>query len=157
MTDWIAAGSVAATSLLNQLKVLSLWLWYAGHLRESETLKEVHSLCTLPTDFGGLGLNATAEPAPEEEQEIYFLVSAWLETLNSEDRCRSPNFLLPSRPEGRRGMTLAEKILSMHDIEKRGSVKPGDMVRVSVDWVMASESSWAVSFHNLVDNGACSH
>jgi len=45
-------------------------------------------------------------------------------------------------------MTLSEKILSAHDIERRGELKPGDMVRVDVDWIMASELSWAVSLRS---------
>ncbi|KAL2002036.1 hypothetical protein VTN02DRAFT_760 [Thermoascus thermophilus] len=50
---------------------------------------------------------------------------------------------LMSRPPGRRAMTLTEKIFAMHDVERKGSVQPGDMVRVDVDWVIASEASWA--------------
>lgn len=42
-------------------------------------------------------------------------------------------------------MTLSEKIFAAHDIERRGELKPGDMIRVDVDWVMASELSWSVS------------
>jgi len=77
---------------------------------------------------------------------VLFLVSAWLESLNSEDRAKNPPKMLSSRPEGRRGMTLSEKIFAAHDIERRGELKPGDMVRVDVDWIMASELSWGVSF-----------
>jgi hypothetical protein len=42
-------------------------------------------------------------------------------------------------------MTLSEKIFAAHDVERRGVLKPGDMVRVDVDFVMASELSWGVS------------
>lgn len=42
-------------------------------------------------------------------------------------------------------MTLTEKIFAMHDLDQRGSIKPDDMIRVDVDWVMASELSWGVS------------
>lgn len=42
-------------------------------------------------------------------------------------------------------MTLSEKIFAAHDIEQRGELKPGDMIRVDVDWIMASEISWSVS------------
>ena len=42
-------------------------------------------------------------------------------------------------------MTLSEKIFASHDMERRGVLKPGDMVRVDVDFVMASELSWQVS------------
>ena len=42
-------------------------------------------------------------------------------------------------------MTLSEKIFAAHDVERRGVLTPGDMVRVDVDFIMASEISWAVS------------
>ena len=42
-------------------------------------------------------------------------------------------------------MTLSEKIFAAHDIERKGEVKPGDMIRVDVDWIIASELSWSVS------------
>jgi hypothetical protein len=52
--------------------------------------------------------------------------------------------LLISRPESQKGMTLSEKILVVNDVERRGEVKPGDMIRVNVDWIMASELFWSV-------------
>ncbi|PWY63672.1 aconitase iron-sulfur domain-containing protein [Aspergillus eucalypticola CBS 122712] len=39
-------------------------------------------------------------------------------------------------------MTLSEKIFALHDIEQKGSVAPGELIRVDVDWVIASEASW---------------
>lgn len=42
-------------------------------------------------------------------------------------------------------MTLAEKIFAFHDVESKGYVHPGETIRVSIDWVMASEASWSVS------------
>jgi hypothetical protein len=53
--------------------------------------------------------------------------------------------MLDVRPKERRGMTTSEKIFAAHDIERKGEVKPGDMIRVDVDWIMASELSWSVS------------
>lgn len=41
-------------------------------------------------------------------------------------------------------MTLSEKIFAMHDMEQNGSVKPGELIRIHVDWVIASELSWGV-------------
>ena len=108
-------------------------------------MKEVHSLAVLGTDFGGLGFKANQNLSPKEEAQVLFLISAWLESLNSADRYKRPLKLLTARPKGRRGMTLSEKIFAAHDIERRGELKPGDMVRVAVDWVMASEISWSVS------------
>jgi hypothetical protein len=113
-------------------------------------LKEVYSLAVLDTDFGGLGFKADKNLSPKEEAQVLFLVSAWLESLNSADRSKQPVKLLTTRPEGRRPMTLSEKIFAAHDIERRGELKPEDIVRVDVDWVIASELSWSLSscFHN---------
>ena len=79
-----------------------------------------------------------------QDSEVLFLVSAWLEALNSADRSKAPANHLPSRPEGRRPLTLSEKIFAAHDIDRKGEVKPGDVVRVNIDWIMASELSWKV-------------
>lgn len=118
----------------------------AGYARESGAFSDVISICLLPTDMGGLGQSPNAQLSEKHEEEILFLISAWLESLNSEDRSKSFIPPLMSRPPQRRAMTLTEKIFAMHDVERKGSVQPGDMVRVDVDWVIASEASWAVSF-----------
>lgn len=102
------------------------------------------ALCTLEADFGGLGLTPEMVLTEKDETEILFLVAAWMESLNSADRAKSPRPQLSSRPDGRRAMTLSEKIFADHDIQQRGFVKAGDLIRVDVDWVMASEASWAV-------------
>ncbi|RHZ62004.1 aconitase family protein [Aspergillus thermomutatus] len=103
-----------------------------------------------PHDLGGLGLDDESDVTAQQESEILFLVSAWLEALNSADRSRSMPAPLPSRPPGRRGMTLSEKIFALHDVAHRGWVAPGDLIRVDVDWVIASEASWAVRIHHIM-------
>ncbi|KAJ5102439.1 aconitase family protein [Penicillium alfredii] len=40
-------------------------------------------------------------------------------------------------------MTLSEKVFAMHDVDQKGSVVPGELIRVHVDWVIASEASWS--------------
>ncbi|KAF7179654.1 hypothetical protein CNMCM7691_008703 [Aspergillus felis] len=114
-----------------------------GHVRESSALADVLRVCTQPRDLGGLGLEDASDLTEQQESEVLFLASAWLEALNSEDRSRSMLAPLPSRPPGRRGMTLSEKIFASHDLAHRGWVAPGDLIRVDVDWVIASEASWA--------------
>lgn len=116
----------------------------AGFPRESGVFSDVLAICFLTTDGGGLGLTPVANLNQEQEGEIAFLLSAWLESLNSADRAKSSAPTLPSRPSGRRAMTLTEKIFAMHDVERKGFVEPGEMVRVDVDWVIASEASWGV-------------
>jgi len=101
-------------------------------------------------DFGGLGYSNGIPLDDQQEDEVLFLVSAWLEALNSADRSKSLPTPLTSRPAGRRGMTLSEKIFAAHDIEQNGFVTPGDVARVSVDWIMASELSWGVSVPSFV-------
>ncbi|KAF4225630.1 hypothetical protein CNMCM6457_008052 [Aspergillus fumigatiaffinis] len=114
-----------------------------GHVRESSALADVLRVSTQPHDLGGLGLDDASDLTAQQESEVLFLLSAWLEALNSADRSRSMVAPLPSRPPGRRGMTLSEKIFALHDVARRGWVAPGDLIRVDVDWVIASEASWA--------------
>jgi hypothetical protein len=90
-----------------------------------------------------LGFSTTHQFIDLEIFEVLFFVSAYLEVLNYQDRNSSPAPALDQRPPGRRGMTLAEKIFAAHDISRRGEVKPGDTIRLDVDWVIASELSWA--------------
>ncbi|CAI7665794.1 unnamed protein product [Penicillium glandicola] len=40
-------------------------------------------------------------------------------------------------------MTISEKIFATHDLSHKGFVAPGDIIRVHVDWILASEVSWA--------------
>lgn len=124
-----------------------------GHDREATALGDVLVICKEPEDLGGLGLaDSTGDEsiAPEKEAEILFLISAWLESLNSIDRAKSRPACLTIRPAGRRGMTLSEKIFALHDINGKGWVAPGELIRVDVDWVIASEASWAVSIPRVV-------
>ena len=137
--------AIPAYGILNQLRALSAVLLSSEHPREAELLNDVYSLSLAPTDFGGLGFNIDKQLDTKEEAEVIFLVSAYMESLNSVERSRSAIEPLKIRPAGRRGMTLSEKIFAAHDIERRGEVKPGDVVRVDVDWILASELSWSVS------------
>lgn len=96
--------------------------------------------------LGGLGIYKHDSLTMQQQSEILFLVDAWLESLNSADREKLIPCLLTERPEGRRGMTMSEKIFAMHDLNQKGFVAPGDIIRVRVDWILASEVSWAVGF-----------
>ncbi|KAL1987348.1 hypothetical protein VTN96DRAFT_4064 [Rasamsonia emersonii] len=115
----------------------------AGYPRESGAFADVLSICTAPKQLGGLGLHPDENITAEQRSEIQFLLSAWLESLNSADRAKARPRPLACRPPGRRAMTLSEKIFAMHDIDQKGYVEPGQMIRVDVDWVIASEASWA--------------
>ncbi|KAM0815603.1 putative Aconitase/3-isopropylmalate dehydratase large subunit alpha/beta/alpha domain-containing protein [Seiridium cardinale] len=130
-------------SILFQVENLCGELESQKHTREAEALREVFQHCTKKPHLGGLGLSADQHFDQSDISEVFFLVSAYLEALNYQDRNSSPTPPLNHRPNGRRGMTLAEKILAAHDVARRGEVKPGDVIRLDVDWVIASELSWA--------------
>lgn len=138
--------SIDDSNLLRQIQQMSKTLHQEGYPREAGAFADVLSICTAPAQLGGLGLHPDQNNITAEQQsEILFLLSAWLESLNSADRARARPRPLACRPPGRRGMTLSEKIFAMHDIDQKGYVEPGQMIRVDVDWVIASEASWAVS------------
>ncbi|EHA24951.1 hypothetical protein ASPNIDRAFT_53546 [Aspergillus niger ATCC 1015] len=134
--------SEADRNLLTQLVRVVDALRAQDHPREANALTDVLAISQQPTEMGGLGLSEADTLTPEQEAEITFLVTAWLEALNSADRARAPPVPLAVRPPGRRGMTLSEKIFALHDLGRKGSVAPGELIRVDVDWVIASEASW---------------
>jgi hypothetical protein len=129
-------------SLLHDIKTFAQNLKNKSYTREANILLEVFEKCTGPKNFGGLGLDEQIELSESERREVLFLCEAWLESLNAVDRQSQPPMPLAHRPKGRRGMTLTEKLFAMHDVQPQGSVKPGQVIRVAVDWIMASELSW---------------
>lgn len=139
-----------SNALLKQLVDLSSILQKAGHSLEAGALLDVYELGREPEEFGGLGLPGDGQDLSEQDiSELLFLVSAQLESLNSAERAKKPLKPLHARPAGRRGMTMSEKILAAHDVERKGEVKPGDVIRVDVDWILASELSWKVRASHL--------
>ncbi|CRL28582.1 Aconitase-like core [Penicillium camemberti] len=136
------ASNSTRNALLN-LEYISTLLLDHTKKREVDVLTDVLGICYQPTILGGLGIHQNDSLTTEQESEILFLVGAWLESLNSADRAKSIPCLLTQRPERRRGMTISEKIFAMHDSNHKGFVAPGDLIRVFVDWILASEVSWA--------------
>ncbi|KAK4893994.1 hypothetical protein LTR27_007800 [Elasticomyces elasticus] len=130
------------SNLLEAIKHLSSVL-EPTHTREAEALKEVVQHSTAHPDFGALGLAPDRDLSNQETSEVLFFVSAYLEALNYQDRKASPTLSLTSRPPGRRGMTVAEKIFAAHDVSGKGEVRPDDVIRLDVDWIIASELSWS--------------
>ncbi|KAF6834721.1 3-isopropylmalate dehydratase large subunit 2 [Colletotrichum plurivorum] len=83
-----------------------------------------------------------------------------LESINSAERQGGPVMPLVSRPEGRRPMNVTEKIFALHDVTRPGWVRTGDTIRVSVDWIMASEATWhgmLQAYNKLGDPGIFSN
>ncbi|KKK20509.1 aconitase family protein [Aspergillus rambellii] len=144
ITDWETAKELEAyPSITSQLVHIVKLLQTYKHSREANALSDVLEICHRPGELGGLGVTESVKCTAKQESELIFLVSSWLESLNSADRAKSPPTPLLARPLGRRGMTLSEKIFALHDTERRGWVIPGELIRVDVDWVIASEASWA--------------
>jgi aconitase B len=130
-------------NVLSQIAELSEQLRTRGYNRDADALLEARQHCITEPDFGGLGFTLDHDLDDAENNEVLFFISAYLEALNYQDRSAFPLSPLKHRPAGRRGMTLAEKIFAAHDVSHKGEVKPGDVIRLDVDWVIASELSWA--------------
>jgi hypothetical protein len=90
---------VLGGSLLKGLKSVTDVLLTNNQLREAEALSNVSSLAVLSPDFGGLGYSPDMHLDTQQEAEIVFLVSAWLESLNSVDRSKSLSKPLTYRPK----------------------------------------------------------
>ncbi|PVU91561.1 hypothetical protein BB559_004069 [Furculomyces boomerangus] len=90
-------------------------------------------------DLGGSDSTSTVGDA------VIRALTPLLNGLNIEDT-QVPRIALASRPSGRRGMTITEKIIYHNAIglNKTDTIKPGDMVCVNVDWTLASELTWVV-------------
>ncbi|OJJ47108.1 hypothetical protein ASPZODRAFT_95818 [Penicilliopsis zonata CBS 506.65] len=141
--DGLTDDILVEEPVLGQVRRVAVALDEKGYSKEAGALNTVVTICCLSPEFGGLGLAVDSTVlAPEQESEILFLVSAWLEALNSADRAESVPPPLLTRPAGRRGMTVSEKIFAMHDVDQKGWVAPSELIRVRVDWVIASEASW---------------
>ncbi|EHA48059.1 3-isopropylmalate dehydratase large subunit 2 [Pyricularia oryzae 70-15] len=128
---------------LTVFSVLGAHLRRNGQVKESDALLQTVSIATAPTNLGGMALSWTDEISADDVDELLLLTSAWLEALNSAERYDGAMTApLSLRPAGRPPMNVTEKIFAMHDLSRTGYVKTGDTIRVSVDWVMASEASW---------------
>lgn len=138
-------GYAQGESLLAILSETISTLAKASKHAEAEALTEVRTKLTLSPSFGGLGLGDSDVPSAAQYQEASFLCEAWLESLNSQERCRDYLDVNTHAAQGTRPMTLAQKIFTQHALgspEARRGLAVGDVVRVGVDWILASELSW---------------
>ncbi|WYZ36326.1 hypothetical protein EsH8_XII_000076 [Colletotrichum jinshuiense] len=141
------------------------------HVAEAETIAHVAQLCATDPELGGLGIIADAvewgpDSAPTETndgsttdkpvlQEVEFLVDAWLSAVTSREaasqQARPALRKRRGTPSNAHPMTLTEKILAYHafSLPSAKGVKPGDVVRVSLDWVIASEVAWLGMLHSM--------
>lgn len=132
-------------NLVAFLQKLAETLQLSGIRPLSEACYETVSKCTTLEDFGGYGFDTETPLTASQEADVVFLYSAFIEAVKSEERARSKPQPLRHRPKGRRPMSMAEKVFAAHDVSQRGYVRPGDIIQVDVDWILASELSWQVS------------
>lgn len=134
-------------SIANILALVSLALRRISKDREAGAIDQVLEKAVDKKAFGGLGLTKSG-PAPSTDYEdVVFLTEAWLEALNSEDKSTNQFSTIDIRSEKTKPMNLAQKIFAHHAIGgcPVEGLAIGDVVRVGVDWIIASELSWNVS------------
>ena len=113
---------------------------------EAEALDQVREKVIDSPSFGGLGLSDDDTPTTKQYNEIEFLCEAWLESVKSQKLSRDYLDINASRPKDAKPMTLAQKVFTQHTLvskEAEHGLALGDVVRVGVDWIIASELSWA--------------
>ena len=133
------------------LRQISSVLRSTGHGKEAEIFQIVLDKAISTKSQGGLGLQDDQPISSEDEAEILFLVEAWLESLNSQDKyARSLRLPQERKAPLARAMTLTEKIFAHHSLagSPNEGLKAGDVLMVSVDWVITSEAGWFVHLHD---------
>jgi hypothetical protein len=115
-----------------------------GKTAEVDALEAVHAKVVDRKAFGGLGLKDSTQATIDQRDEVLFLVEAHLEAINSRERVQSFLSVRPTPAPGTRSMTLAQKILAQHVLGTKPDqgLTAGDVVRIGIDWVMASDLSW---------------
>lgn len=143
-----SVGETGTRNLIQFLRILGNALDDVNEPHLATALAEAARQATISPEFGGYGLADEYNlQLPElEEKQVIFLLSAYIEAMKCAERAQDAPTPLSYRPTGRRGMTVTEKILAMHDVSRKGWVQPGDVMQVDIDWVLASELSWMVSF-----------
>lgn len=111
---------------------------------EAEIVRHVHEKACESPNFGGLGLTSQQDLTEADYNEVLFLVEAWLESLNAQERISSGPSTSTTRGSEVKPMTLAQKIFAQHVVGgcESSGLQLGDVVRTNVDWILASELSW---------------
>lgn len=113
---------------------------------EADAIDQVFEKATKSPNYGGVGLSSTSAPTPSQLSEVKFLVDAWLQSITSAEGSNSYLSTTPTRSANAKPMTLAQKIFTQHALaspQAQYGLAVGDVVRVGVDWILASELSWA--------------
>lgn len=110
---------------------------------EAEAIVCVLERTTESPSHGGLGITTSTTPSPSQYEDVLFLVSAHLEALSY----ATPLFqsTIPQAKSKTHPMTLTQKIFAQHSFSQipESGLSTGSVVRVGLDWVLASELSWA--------------
>ncbi len=135
--------------VIQTLEDISAILRNKNLISEADALQIVLEKTRDKQEYGGLGLGDNISPSNQDYEDVLFLVEAWLTSLSSKQSSRNFLSTLPKKEAATRPMTLAQKIFAQHVV---GDVPPdglsvGDVVRVGIDWILASELSWQVSAH----------
>ncbi|KAL4768701.1 aconitase iron-sulfur domain-containing protein [Aspergillus nidulans var. acristatus] len=152
-------GSPAICSLYAFLTHLCTALETIGRHAEVSSLQHVLDLCRTTTDRGGLAIirdeSSGWTSGPTQLQSVQSLIEAWLEALNAAESATQLPAPLPAKTPNTWPMTLAEKILVQHafSLPSPQGVSVGELMRVSVDWVIASELSWVGMKHSMISIG----
>jgi hypothetical protein len=119
----------------------------SGHTKEADALDQALWKCQQPIEYGGLGYDPNSALSNSEEAEVLFQIEAHLCAIKAREQgWRRPVPLLSKNAETK-PMTLAQKIFAHHAIGATPleGLHLGDVARVAVDWIMASELSYLVS------------
>ena len=152
----IQDASLQHVTLPQSSSIPTLLSTFAEHLSrlskkaEAEAILHVREKSLDSPNFGGLGLSDFKRPSEADVDEVLFLVEAWLESVNSNEKTNTFDIVKVRSPKTR-PMTLAQKIFAQHCVGgcKEEGLQAGDVVRVSVDWILASELSWQVRVESL--------
>jgi hypothetical protein len=139
--------STASYNIVEALSALSSALTRISRRREAGAIDQVLEKAVDKKAFGGLGLSSSRSATPSDYGEVLFLTEAWLESLNSQEKAATQLSTINVRSTETRPMSLAQKIFAHHAIGgcTIEGLAIGDLVRVGVDWIIASELSWSVS------------
>lgn len=109
---------------------------------------------------GGLGITQDASGStgisttPSQYEDVLFLLSAHLTALNNPQI--SFHATIPTRHPATQPMTLTQKIFASHSLSPLplSGLHTGSVVRVGIDWILASELSWAGMERTHVELGS---
>ena len=144
------------TSISSVLSAYATTLHASSKANEADVLQTARSKIIDVPAFGGLGLASDQVPSKRQYEEALFLAESWLESLNSRDRAPQKLSVASTPSASRKPMTLAQKIFSQHALGPMpaGGLSAGDVVRVGVDWILASELSWSAMAKTYEEMGA---